>query len=86
MVTVEEAHTDFFGDEPDEETLLSAVHEVVQTLPADLREVFLLREVNGMSYEQTAEIIGCSEEAARMRLSRARSAIRRALHSLFVDR
>jgi RNA polymerase sigma-70 factor (ECF subfamily) len=86
MVTVEEAHNDFFGDEPDEETLLSAVHEVVQTLPAGLREVFLLREVNGMSYEQTAEIIGCSEEAARMRLSRARSAIRRALQSLFVDR
>ncbi len=86
IVTVEEAHTDFFCEEPDEETLLSAVHQVVQTLPSGLREVFLLREVNGMSYEQTAEIVGCSEEAARMRLSRARSAIRRALQSLFIDR
>ena len=86
IVTVEEAHTDLFCDQPDEEKLLSAVHEVVQTLPSGLREVFLLREVNGMSYEQTAEIVGCSEEAARMRLSRARSAIRRALQSLFIDR
>jgi RNA polymerase sigma-70 factor (ECF subfamily) len=85
FTTVEEAHAELFGDGWDEESLLHAVKTVVETLPAGLREVFILREVNGMSYEETAEIVGCSEEAARMRMSRARSAIRRALQSFFVE-
>ncbi len=85
MVTVEEAHADLFGSSLSEDMLMQSVHAVVETLPAGLREVFILREVNGMSYEETADIVGCSEEAARMRLSRARSAIRRALESLFIE-
>jgi RNA polymerase sigma-70 factor (ECF subfamily) len=85
FTTVEEAHADLFGDGMDEESLLRAVRSVVDTLPSGLREVFILREVNGMSYEETAEIVGCSEEAARMRMSRARSAIRRALQAFFVE-
>lgn len=78
-VSVEEAHAALFGDAGEEEGLLRAINDVVETLPAALREVFVLREVNGLSYRETATIMGCSEEAARMRLSRARSAIRRAL-------
>lgn len=78
-VPIEEAHAELFGEGGDEETLLKAINDVVETLPAALREVFVLREVNGMSYRETATIVGCTEEAARMRLSRARSAIRRAL-------
>lgn len=74
-----DAYPALFGDDLDEEELLRRVHQVVATLPVGLREVFVLREVNGMSYEETAEIAGCSMEAARMRLSRARSMIRRAL-------
>lgn len=85
LVTVEEAHAGIFGQTHNEEQLMMAVNAVVETLPAGLREVFILREVNGMSYEETADIIGCSEEAARMRLSRARSAIRRALQTLFIE-
>ena len=86
LVTVEEAHAGIYGDADNEEMLMQAVNMVVETLPSALREVFILREVNGMSYEETADIVGCSEEAARMRLSRARSAIRRALQSLFAER
>jgi RNA polymerase sigma-70 factor (ECF subfamily) len=85
LVTIEEAHSGIFGDADNEEQLMQAVNAVVETLPAGLREVFILREVNGMSYEETADIVGCSEEAARMRLSRARSAIRRALQTLFIE-
>ncbi len=85
LVTVEEAHADTFGRAVTDDQLMTAVNQVVETLPAALREVFILREVNGMSYQETAEIIGCTEEAARMRLSRARSAIRRALEPLFSE-
>ncbi len=85
LVPIEEAHADLFGERCDDSEMLAAVDSVVKTLPTGLREVFVLREVNGLSYHETAEIIGCTEEAARMRLSRARSAIRRALAPLFVD-
>lgn len=84
-VPLEEAHAALFGDADNEEVMMAAVNSVVETLPAALREAFVLREVNGMSYQESAAIMGCSEEAARMRLSRARTAIRRALHTLFVD-
>lgn len=85
LITVEEAHSGIFGEADNEELLMEAVNAVVETLPAGLREVFILREVNGMSYEETADIIGCSEEAARMRMSRARGAIRKALQTLFIE-
>ena len=86
LVTVEEAHAGVFDDGPSDESLMEAIGVVIETLPSGLREVFVLREMNGLSYNETASIVGCSEEAARMRLSRARSAIRRALQSMFVDR
>ncbi|MBC8145328.1 MAG: RNA polymerase sigma factor [bacterium] len=85
FVTVEEAHAGVFDEGPSEHALMEAIGVVIETLPSGLREVFVLREMNGLSYSETATIIGCSEEAARMRLSRARSAIRRALQSMFVD-
>ena len=80
VTPVDEAYPEFFGHALEEEELLRKVHAVVGSLPLPLREVFVLREINGMSYEETVEILGCSMEAARMRLSRARSAIRRALN------
>ncbi len=79
VTTTAEAYPDIFGTHLAEEQLLQQVYAAVENLPVTLREVFVLREVNGMSYEETAEIVGCSMEAARMRLSRARKMIREAL-------
>ena len=79
VTTPKEAFPNLFGPEVSDEELVRHVHAVVETLPSTLREIFVLREVNGMSYEETAAIANCSTEAARMRLSRARAAIRAAL-------
>lgn len=79
VTTTSEAFPDMFGTQGAEERLLQKVYAAVDDLPIALREVFILREVNGMSYEETAEIVGCSMEAARMRLSRARKTIREML-------
>lgn len=79
VTTTDEAFANVFGPTIDDEEMVRRVHAVVETLPPTLREVFVLREVNGMSYEETADIAECSMEAARMRLSRARAAIRTAL-------
>lgn len=43
------------------------------------REVFVLREVEGLSTLETAQLLGVSEDAVKTRLSRARAALRNAL-------
>src|SRR5215216_6841078 len=43
------------------------------------REVFVLREVEGMSTSETAEALGDSEDVVKTRLSRAKAALRREL-------
>jgi RNA polymerase sigma-70 factor (ECF subfamily) len=40
------------------------------------REVFLLREVGGLGYEEIAEVCGCTVDAVRARLRRTRVALR----------
>jgi len=48
------------------------VREVVATLSVKLREIFVLCAIQGLSYEDAAEIIGCPVKTVSSRLSRAR--------------
>ena len=45
-------------------------------LPEADREVFLLKEMGGLSYEQIAETCGCTAESVHARLYRTRLALR----------
>jgi RNA polymerase sigma-70 factor, ECF subfamily len=51
----------------------------IDTLPDGMREVFVLREVEGLSTGEVAEALGVSEDVVKTRLSRGRAALRRAL-------
>jgi len=51
----------------------------IDTLPDGAREVFVLREVEGLSTSETAASLSVSEDVVKTRLSRARAALRRAL-------
>ncbi|MBI5069253.1 MAG: sigma-70 family RNA polymerase sigma factor [Deltaproteobacteria bacterium] len=53
-----------------------AVEAAVQNLPEDYRIVFLLRDVEGLSSESMAELLGVSVAAVKSRLHRARLALR----------
>jgi len=53
-----------------------AVEAAVQNLPEDYRIVFLLRDVEGLSSEAMAELLGTSVAAVKSRLHRARLALR----------
>jgi RNA polymerase sigma-70 factor (ECF subfamily) len=81
MVPIEESFASMFGQEDDlaNEALYEKFKDCVALLPQSLREVYVLREMNGLEYEDVAETVGCTPEAARMRLSRARRALRKAL-------
>ena len=51
----------------------------IDALPDGAREVFVLRDVEGLSTSEAADSLGLSEDAIKTRLSRARAALRRAL-------
>ena len=51
------------------------------SLPAPARAVLWLADVEGWPFEQVAEVLGCSPEAARARASRARGALRHLIES-----
>jgi RNA polymerase sigma-70 factor (ECF subfamily) len=51
----------------------------IDALPDGAREVFVLREVEGLSTAETAASLGVSVDVVKTRLSRARAALRRAL-------
>ena len=58
------------------EHLKSHIDKAMTKLPARQRQVFLLREKNGMSIKQTAEILGCSENSIKQHHFRAMRALR----------
>ncbi len=55
------------------------VWQAINQLPEEFRQVLVLKEMDNLSYEQIAEIIGCPIGTVRSRLFRARSALRKKL-------
>lgn len=55
--------------------LHSAVQRAISQLPEDLRSAVTLREIEGLSYEEIAEIMACPVGTVRSRIFRAREAI-----------
>jgi RNA polymerase sigma-70 factor (ECF subfamily) len=55
------------------------VRAAVEKLTPDLRMVTVLRYTEGMSYEQIAEVVGCSPGTVASRLNRAHKALERRL-------
>jgi RNA polymerase sigma-70 factor (ECF subfamily) len=55
----------------------------IDKLSANLRVVFVLRDIQGLSVRETAEILNISEMAVKTRLSRARFQLREDLSVYF---
>jgi RNA polymerase sigma-70 factor (ECF subfamily) len=62
--------------------IASTVHRVLEHLPPDLRTAITLREIEGMSYEEIAEVMDCPIGTVRSRIFRAREAIDQELRPL----
>jgi RNA polymerase sigma-70 factor (ECF subfamily) len=60
-----------------------AIQGATDRLPEGYREVFLLKDVEGLSYEQIAEVTGDSIPAIKSRLHRARLALREAIDQFY---
>jgi RNA polymerase sigma-70 factor (ECF subfamily) len=70
-------------DELQSEELRGELQRAIDALPEIYRTVFLVRDVDGFSTEETAEALGISVPTVKTRLHRARIALREAIGSYF---
>ena len=66
-----------------QEELRVILNDAVETLKPDFRTVFVLRDIEDLSTEETAEALGISVPAVKSRLLRARLALREKLTRQF---
>lgn len=62
--------------------ILQTVETAIEKLPEDLRRAITLREIEGLSYEQIAQIMDCPIGTVRSRIFRAREVIAKDLRPL----
>lgn len=60
----------------EERVMLSALERAILGLPSEQRDVILLVGVEGLQYEEAAEVLSVPVGTVRSRLSRARGALR----------
>lgn len=59
-----------------------AVNAAIEALPEDLRQAIVLREIEGLAYEEIASVMNCPIGTVRSRIFRAREAIAQRLRPL----
>ena len=64
------------------EEIRETVNQAIENLPEDLRTAIMLRELEGMSYEEIATTMECPVGTVRSRIFRAREAIDKRLKPL----
>jgi len=69
-----------------DEELHDVMEEAIADLPPDLRIVFIWRDLEGLSTAETAEVVGISAANVKVRLHRARLALREQLSAYFAGR
>lgn len=84
-------HTEHMSDHetPESQVLTEEIRQevaqAIAALPPDLRRAITLRELDGLSYEEIAEVMECPIGTVRSRIFRARAAVDQVLAPL-IDR
>ena len=60
----------------------SLIQEAISSLPPHYREVVLWRDVDGMSYQEIAEVVGCPIGTVKSRVNRGRLRLQNKLKRL----
>jgi len=69
----------------DQQDLRRVLEQAVRSLPVEYRATIVLRDVEGLSTREAAEVMDLGEAAFKSRLHRARLAVRRALDEYFLE-
>ncbi|HWB95529.1 MAG TPA: sigma-70 family RNA polymerase sigma factor [Bryobacteraceae bacterium] len=65
--------------------LRSEIIQAIDALPQSLREIIVLREIEGLSYAEIAQVVECPAGTVMSRLARARQMLRKLLIGLAPD-
>ena len=65
--------------------LRGAMDRAIASLPESLRQAFVLREVEGLSTEEAAKVLGITPQALKVRIHRARAILRQLLAGYFTE-
>lgn len=78
------------GETPDallaSKQIANAVNSAIEDLSEDLRQAITLREIEGLSYEEIADVMSCPIGTVRSRIFRAREAIAERLRPMLEQR
>jgi len=78
-----------WGAAPEQELekaeLRAVMEKAIEDLPEKLRVVFVMRELEELSTEETAEALGIKQEVVKTRLHRARLRLREGLSAFFAS-
>ena len=66
--------------------IAAAVNQAIEDLSEDLRQAITLREIEGLSYDEIADVMNCPIGTVRSRIFRAREAIAAKLRPLLDTR
>ncbi len=75
-VQVEDFHLTARDVPYEHKELLHLIHASLELLPDDYREAFVLREYNGLTYNEISEVIGESLDVVKVRIFRAKKKLR----------
>lgn len=70
------------GEQTDTHQVKDTVVEAIHQLPDEFREAVLLRDLNGLSYEEIAKIINCPVGTVKSRVNRGRLRLQKTLRNL----
>ncbi len=62
--------------------LEAVIAKALRGMPAPQREIIVLHEIEGLSYEEIAAVLGCTRTSIKLRLFRARKSLKERVASL----
>lgn len=75
----------YSSESRDKDELLDLITRALDLLPPELREAFVLREYDGLSYAEIADVIGEPLSTVKIRIYRSKQKIREILAPYLAD-
>ena len=68
----------------DDENMMGVIQETMKKLPEKFRLPIILKDIDGLSYDEIAEVLDCEVGTVKSRLSRGRTMLKELLMPILV--